>query len=312
VSGFGDMSANAHMMVSIVIPCYKSERWIEAAIRSAYSQTHSKIEVIVIDDGSKDGSMALLEQLKNSEFPELKILQHEGGVNRGVSTTRRLGVDTASGEFIAFLDADDCFLPNKVERQLSVFKKHPDIMFCHTDVQVVDEQDHPVVQHDHHFDIRPQAPYWFHKESDYLARNGIACSSVLVRRDALQAVPFAGSQLYQFEDWLCWCLLARRGRFIYLDEPLIKYREHAASATGNVARSKLVEHHARLEMQLTLAAKAASLMEAIGALRAAFRSVLALVYHYGRGHQPHGQAISNGRFYRWLAWLYKRKRRGDE
>ena len=98
MSGFNELSANAHMLVSVVIPCYKSERWIEAAIRSAYSQTHSKIEVIVIDDGSKDGSMALLEQLKNSEFTEIKILQHEGGVNRGVSTTRRLGVDAPQGQ----------------------------------------------------------------------------------------------------------------------------------------------------------------------------------------------------------------------
>jgi len=98
VSGFDEMSANTPVLVSIVIPCYNTERWIEAAIRSAYSQTHSKIEVIVIDDGSKDGSMALLEQLKNSEFTEIKILQHEGGVNRGVSTTRRLGVDAPQGQ----------------------------------------------------------------------------------------------------------------------------------------------------------------------------------------------------------------------
>ena len=92
------MSANTPVLVSIVIPCYNTERFLEAAIRSAYSQTHSKIEVIVIDDGSKDGSMALLEQLKNSEFTEIKILQHEGGVNRGVSTTRRLGVDAPQGQ----------------------------------------------------------------------------------------------------------------------------------------------------------------------------------------------------------------------
>ena len=86
------------MLVSVIIPCFNSERFLEAAVRSAYDQTYSNIEVIVIDDGSKDGSMALLEQLKNSEFTEIKILQHEGGVNRGVSTTRRLGVDAPQGQ----------------------------------------------------------------------------------------------------------------------------------------------------------------------------------------------------------------------
>jgi glycosyltransferase involved in cell wall biosynthesis len=287
------------MMVSIVIPCYNSEQFVAQAVRSAFAQTHSPLEVIVVDDGSTDGSLALLRQLQNSEFPGLIVLQHEDGANHGVSSTRRRGAAAASGEFIALLDADDEFLPEKIERQLGELQAHPDVIMCHAAMQVSGAgKDTQALEQQ--FRIRPTAPYRFHRQRDFLKRNGIGCSSVLVKKAPLLEVPFASDQVFQHEDWLCWCLLSRRGRFIYLDEPLTIYRWHAGSATSALARNKLVEHYSKLELKLALAARAETFTQSLRALVSIPRTLAALAFLYGRDTIPSDSGTRRNGLYRAL------------
>lgn len=99
-------------LVSIIIPCYNAERWLSQAILSCLAQTYRPIEIIVIDDGSTDGSLDIIKSYAN-------VITWETGPNRGGNAARNRGFALSSGEYIQFLDADDYLLPEKIERQVA-------------------------------------------------------------------------------------------------------------------------------------------------------------------------------------------------
>ena len=106
------------MLVSILIPCYNAERWVAQAIESALAQTWSEKEVIVVDDGSKDGSLEVIKRFSNR-------VGWETGPNRGGNVARNRLLELAQGEWLQYLDADDYLLPLKIERQLGFLREHP-------------------------------------------------------------------------------------------------------------------------------------------------------------------------------------------
>jgi glycosyltransferase involved in cell wall biosynthesis len=114
---------NTNYNISVIIPAYNVERFIEKAIRSALEQPEV-IEVIVVDDGSKDNTLQIVTQLQN-EFPIIKLYHHPKKVNKGRSASRNLGIQKAKGDFIAFLDADDYYLPNRFTNDIRLFKENP-------------------------------------------------------------------------------------------------------------------------------------------------------------------------------------------
>lgn len=110
------------MKVSVIIPVYNAAAFIEKAITSALQQPEVK-DVIVVNDGSTDESLQILEKLQ-SQYPILKVYHHKNRVNKGRSASRNLGIQKATGNFIAFLDADDYFLPNRFANDKELFQKH--------------------------------------------------------------------------------------------------------------------------------------------------------------------------------------------
>lgn len=118
--------------VSVVIPVFNSEKTIIPVIESVLNQTaiDQVLEIIIVDDGSKDGSIKLVENfVRVNSCPKIKIIKKNNG---GVSSARNHGMRSSKGEFIAFLDSDDLWLPNKIERQLEVMDKNPGIYFLGT------------------------------------------------------------------------------------------------------------------------------------------------------------------------------------
>jgi glycosyltransferase involved in cell wall biosynthesis len=247
-------TAASSPLVSIIIPSYNSILYIEETIFSAYAQAYRPLEVIVVDDGSTDGSWELLQRLQATDYPELVVLCHPGRENRGESIARAVGLGKASGHFIAVLDADDLFLPGKLETQVRTLCDHPDVVLCHTAVEVVGD----VSQSSYfmaNFNDNPESPYSFSRHSDYLVRNRICNSSVLVRAKALRSISFATKTVLGFGDWLCWSLLSQRGRFLYLDQRLTAYRVHPESKTAAFASHRLRRLFALLEFKLALFAR---------------------------------------------------------
>lgn len=123
--------------VSVVIPAYNGEAFIAEAIQSALDQSYRDLEVIVVDDGSADGTERIVRAFRH---PVIYYRQK----NRGAGAARTLGVERASGEWIAFLDADDVWYPDKLAVQLEEARRQPSVPFFYSDMDAVDEAGHLV------------------------------------------------------------------------------------------------------------------------------------------------------------------------
>lgn len=122
-----DTGNQADPLVSIIIIFLNEERFLEEAIASVFSQSHVRWELLLIDDGSTDASTRIARQCA-SEHPEhVRYLEHFGHENRGMSASRNLGLKHAHGDYVAFLDADDVWLPQKLEEQVALLQMHPDV-----------------------------------------------------------------------------------------------------------------------------------------------------------------------------------------
>lgn len=106
--------------ITVIIPAFNVEKYIRKSVLSALEQNEVR-EVIVVDDGSTDNTWSILNELKSKEISRLTILQHPKGINKGRSASRNLGLNNAKFDFIAFLDADDYYLPNRFKQELQIF-----------------------------------------------------------------------------------------------------------------------------------------------------------------------------------------------
>jgi len=233
--------------------------------------------VILVDDGSSDRTWELLHELQESRYPHLILLPHPGRENHGSSMARALGVAHACSEYIAFLDADDLYAPSKLEQQLAAFERDPEIVMCHTAVEVINDLDQAAF-YEAALSGSPESPYWFRRQKDYLVRNRICLSSSLVRADVLNRAPFSfvGASKVLFEDWLCWSLLAGKGRFLYLPDQLTLCRVHGGSITSRLTQSsvgtksvaslwavRLQKLYAGLEFKMVLLARSDTFLEGL-------------------------------------------------
>jgi len=114
-------------IVSVILPFFNAEKYIGEAIASVLAQTYDSWELLLVDDGSTDGSTRLAQQCAADHPSKARYLQHENHRNRGACAARNLGVARARGEYIALLDADDVWLPHKLERQLAILASRPEI-----------------------------------------------------------------------------------------------------------------------------------------------------------------------------------------
>lgn len=114
------------MQVSVIIPVYKASRYVEEAVQSALAQPETR-EVILVEDGSDDESLSVCEALSRRD-PRIRVMTHPGNANRGPGASRNLGMQHASSELIAFLDADDVYLPGRFSRIAQILDAHPDAM----------------------------------------------------------------------------------------------------------------------------------------------------------------------------------------
>jgi glycosyltransferase involved in cell wall biosynthesis len=106
-------------LVTVIVPVYNGERYLAFALRSIFEQDYRPLEIIVVDDGSVDGSADIAKS-----FPEIRY-SHQS--NQGVAVARNVGLDAAQGEFIGFLDQDDLWMPNKLSRQIDYLLKYPEV-----------------------------------------------------------------------------------------------------------------------------------------------------------------------------------------
>lgn len=121
--------------VSVIVPCYNGERFIGAAIESVLGQTYTDFEIIVVDDGSADGSADVVGGYLDDG--RVKLVRHEA--NQGIPAARNTGVRNSSGEYLAFLDQDDCWVPEKLVSQVEIMDARPEVGMVFSDMMMVDD-----------------------------------------------------------------------------------------------------------------------------------------------------------------------------
>ncbi|HWI18400.1 MAG TPA: glycosyltransferase [Vicinamibacterales bacterium] len=207
--------------VSVIIPAYNAEAFIADTIRSVLAQTYQDFEIIVVDDGSKDGTVAALEPFNGS-------VRVHTQANGGVAKARNTGASLATGAFIAFLDADDLWLPQKLERQL----QHASAPMTFTDrLNIGDRGDLPELQ-------SLVTPMHGGDVFVRLLREGnfITNTSVMMRRALFDKMGGFYTGLNGTEDWDLWIRIAERHEVGFVPEPLVKYRFHGGGISRNFMR----------------------------------------------------------------------------
>ena len=203
--------------VSVLIPAYNAMEFLPATIASVLAQTYQDFEVIVVNDGSIDDVEGWVNELPDQR---VKLVSQS---NKGLASARNTGLATAKGDYIAFIDADDLWLPNKLEKQVQLLDTQPDVGLVYTWISLIDETGQPQgkLRKNH-----AQGNVWV----QLTTHNIVECGSVaLVRRECFDKVglfddtlPFSCS-----EDWDMWLRIAAHYSFGSVAEPLVQYRCHS-------------------------------------------------------------------------------------
>jgi glycosyltransferase involved in cell wall biosynthesis len=207
-------------LITVVCAVHNGERFVAEAVRSAVAQTGVDVEVVVVDDGSTDTTPAILAQ--QSEDPRVVVVTQE---NRGVAAARNEAMRRARGEFIAFIDADDIWLPDKLQRQLKLFLDDPGLALAFTGYALTDES------------LRARSVVMTGGLRSWLLLEGngqLLSSSGMVRRSALgEDLRFDEALSISADVEFAW-RAAQRGRVSKVRAPLVLYRLHDAQMHDNM------------------------------------------------------------------------------
>jgi glycosyltransferase involved in cell wall biosynthesis len=206
-------------LVSVVIPTYNRRHLIGRALQSVFDQTVQDFEVLVVDDGSTDGTPETVAALGD---PRVKILRH--AANRGAQAARNTGIRAAIGQYVAFLDSDDTWMRDKLERQLACFATaKPDLGVVHAPC-LVQADDASLARA---VDVPPLRGVVY---AELLASPGPVFPALLVRRECFEDIGLLDESLPAYQEWDTVIRLARRYAFDWVPVPLVTYHLHAADA----------------------------------------------------------------------------------
>lgn len=216
-------------LISVVIPAYNAEKTIKSTVESVLNQSFSDLELLVINDGSKDSTLDILSNIKDSR---LKVFSHP---NSGPQFSRNRGIKEATGEYISFLDADDLWTLDKLESQFNALQTNPEAAVAYSWTNWIDESDR------------------FLRRGSYTSATGNVFtklllidfvesgSNPLIRRTALDAVGDFDESLVGGQDWDMWLRLAAKFPFTVVPSPQILYRKYpnSNSWSNNVERQEI-------------------------------------------------------------------------
>ena len=211
-------------LVSIIMAAFNAEKTIECAVNSVLNQTFDDFELIIIDDCSTDKTAEIVESFAEKD-KRVRLLKNKE--NKGVSLTRKRGLEEAKGEWIAILDSDDAWAPEKLEKQIVLQKKtNAELLF--TGSAFMDENGEKL---DWQLHVPAEINYKM-----LLRQNLISNSSSLVKRELYSQFFVVNDNIH--EDYATWLSILKTGRIAYgIDEPLLIYRINKSSKSGNKFKS---------------------------------------------------------------------------
>ncbi len=202
------MDKSHSMNISVIIPTYNRAHLLARAVRSVLNQSLSAQEIIVVDDGSTDNTAEVMTQ----QFPQCVYIQQS---NKGVSAARNRGIDAAEGEWLAFLDSDDEWLENKLQRQHDVLQQHPNIKICHTE-EIWIRNGKRVNQ------MKKHAKSGGSIFLNCLPLCVISPSSVIIHRSLFDEIGNFDEQLPACEDYDLWLRICANHEVAFVEQPQIK------------------------------------------------------------------------------------------
>lgn len=221
--------------ISVVIPAYNAEEFIEETLASVFAQTVPVDEVIVVDDGSTDGTAETITR----HFPQVKLVQQANG---GVSKARNTGIDNVSSDYLCFLDADDLWEPNKLELQIEALNTYQDSEFVLSDECMFDETGIycPSVLKNvsFHKEISAGTAFFNKPISHLLIESFVSTSSVMISKSLATKTGHFSENLSIGEDREYWLKLALNSAPVFINLPLVKKRENHGSNISHISQVK--------------------------------------------------------------------------
>ena len=218
--------------VSVIIPSYNRAHCVEKAIDSVFEQGNSEVEIVLVDDGSTDNTRELIQRKYDDR---VSYCYQE---NQGIPGARNTGIKKARGKYIAFLDSDDFWLPEKLQKQLNLFAEHPEyglVASCCGKIRM----DGSYQKHN-----RWGKSGWVLR--DLFEKNFIRTSSVIIRRDCFDKVGLFDEVLLQTQDYDLWLRMAAEYQVGFINESLTVYLDNAKgistdSLLGRLYRQRVLE-----------------------------------------------------------------------
>jgi glycosyltransferase involved in cell wall biosynthesis len=222
-----DKLVKSQPLVSVVIPNYNYAIYLKQCIESVLSQTYSNLEIILVDDGSNDNSLEVARQFED----KIKIVTQ---TNLGVNAARNNGIKEAVGEFIAICDSDDYWVNNKIEKQMELFFKNPDLVLVYCSYFRANERSERIGEiaaaHSGYL-----ADLFIERPTQALVAGG--CSTALFKKRINQMCVFFDESLRgNGEDWDFFRRISKYGNCSYVAAPLSHIREHDRSRSGRQLR----------------------------------------------------------------------------
>ena len=260
--------------LSVVIPCYNAERYIAATLDSVLAQRDNDVpidlEIIVVDDGSRDGSAALVRE----RYPQVRLLEQ---ANAGVAAARNHGIQAARGEWVAFVDADDIWLPGKLAAQFALLAAHPECRMCYTAWQVWPSSAplpeakvlQEVARNAGDMKRWQSASGWIYPQ--LLLDCVVWTSTTMAKRSLFDEIGCFDGALRVGEDYDLWLRASRVTPILQVPRPYALYRIHPESIT----KSRPTANYRAVVVERALAKWGFDSPDGASADRAAVRQVLA-------------------------------------
>lgn len=210
-------------LISVIMPAYNAEKYIEESIKSVINQTYTNIELIIVNDCSKDKTQEIIDKWSKEDSRIKKYINEK---NSGVAYTRNYGIQKSTGEWIAFLDSDDLWTKDKLQKQIElIVNNNMEPAIIYTASQFIDENGE---KYNYIMNVPKNIEY-----KELLKQNVISCSSVLVKKEIIENTKMENDKAH--EDFITWLKILKDYNICAygIDEPLLIYRISRNSKSGN-------------------------------------------------------------------------------
>ena len=214
--------------ISVIMTAYNSERYLSFAIESILTQTFRDFEFIIVNDGSTDSSLEIIQRFQTQD-PRIRIIDQ---TNQGITKSLNNAINLVQGKYIARMDADDISMPTRLEKQYQFMETHPEIAVCGSRALIIDE-DGDAIRND-----RVVCTHENIEKRHLLGKCSLKHPSVIIRTDILRKVNGYNEDLPYAQDFDLWLRIGEIGKLENLREPLIKYRRCSDSISSRKKREQ--------------------------------------------------------------------------